>query len=68
MEDLVKELTTVVAKSIVKSNTVLEKVQELENFGAPDEMIKVLLSEGADLVMTEAKDEIKNILEKYIEK
>lgn len=66
MEDLVKELTTVVAKSIVKSNTVLEKVQELENFGAPDEIIKVLLSEGADLVMTEAKDEIKNIIEKYI--
>ena len=66
MEDLVKELTTVVAKSIVKSNTVLEKVQELENFGAPDEIIKVLLSEGADLVMTEAKDEIKDILEKYI--
>ena len=66
MEDLVKELITVVAKSIVKSNTVLEKVQELENFGAPDEIIKVLLSEGADLVMTEAKDEIKNIIEKYI--
>lgn len=66
MEDLVKELTTVVAKSIVKSNTVLEKVQELENFGAPDEIIKVLLSEGADLVMTEAKDEIKNIIKKYI--
>ena len=66
MEDLVKELATVVAKSIVKSNTVLEKVQELENFGAPDEIIKVLLSEGADLVMTEAKDEIKNIIKKYI--
>lgn len=66
MEDLIKELTTVVAKSIVKSNTVLEKVQELENCGAPDEIIKVLLSEGADLVMTEAKDEIKNIIEKYI--